>query len=367
MKAYELFCQDVKGDELIRTNSDRRAYYNTLRQALRDELTAGAECRLLEHYAARLEEGAPEHMYLLDAAALWECYEGVLNGPRRLPRDIGPGLPFPMANGVRITWPEAQRQSDLGTLPVAVVDEALRARISALVTWAQTPAAERGKLKDMLDSRARLAMADARMAGSIPFAAGAKNADAADPRIAQLEAEVADYQRRMEQLRSEYDAAKADLTRMENQPRQSNEELVHLVDLILRNNMADAAALAQRLGGEVHESVQRMQKAHQAVAELQEQLTQAQEQEQADTVRAQSLRAQLQAARQRMEELRTACEQAQTDALKAQEEKKAAEKKLTEARETLQEENARLREIQARMARVSAAADLTRRQADHLS
>ena len=45
----------------------------------------------------------------------------------------------------------------------------------------------------------------------------------------------------------------------------------------------------------------------------------------------------------------------------------AAEKKLSEARETLSEENARLREIQARMARVSAAADLTRRQADHLS
>lgn len=363
MKAYELFCQDVKGDELIRANTDRRAYYNTLRQMLRTELMAGAECELLAHYARRLEDGAPGYMYLLDAAALWECYEAALSGPRRFPRDIGQGLPFPLANGGRLSWMEVQRQSDLGTLPVAVLDEALRARISALVAYMNSQEAECGGLEaNVPDPRARLAMAEARVAGRIPApgAAPAAQAEEDAPQSAQLQEQIT-------RLQAERQSLQAELEHLKNQPRQGNEELVQLVDMLLHSQMAEAAALARRLGGEVKESVQRAQELQQTVTQLQEQLHSAQEQQQADLAQVAALRTQQQTALQCAREAREACEQAQADALAAQQARQEAEKQLGQARETLMGENARLRELQGRMARTHSAAELMRRQADRLS
>lgn len=370
MKAYELFLQDLKGDELVRVNTDRRVYYNTLRQTLRTELMAGARSELLEHYARRLEADAPRYMYLLDAAALWECYEAALEGPRRFPRDIGQGLPFPMDNGRRLTWMNVQHQSDMGTLPVAVVDDALRTRLCALVTYMNTPEAERASLQPpAVDARARLAMADAHMAEKIP-APGAEAASAAPaptPELAQLQAALKEQQAKIDRLEAERSSMQSDLEQLRREPRQGNEELVRLMEMILHNQMAESAALANRLGGEVNESVQRAQELQQTVKQLQAQLDDAQEQYRADLARAEALRAQRQAEEQRAAEARQACAQAQEDAAAAQQAKQAAEKALSEAHETLSQENARLRELQARMARVNGAAALTRRQADRLS
>ena len=370
MKAYELFCQDLRGDELVRSNTNRKTYYNTLREALRAELTAGASCELLAHYARRLEDGAPGYMYLLDAAALWECYEGVLNGPRRFPRDIGPGFPFTMASGVRITWPEVQRQSDMGVLPVAVVDDALRARISGLVVCMNTPVAERAaRLRaTAADPREKIAMADASAAGKIPVPGeDTPEKPAIAPEGTALQAQLAECQQALAKMRREYDAIHTELTQLRSQPRQSNEEMVQLVEMILHGQMTEAAALAQRLGGEVNEIVQRVHETQKTVTLLKGELDKATEQLQADTAQHEAIMRQYDNITHRMAEVRQACEQAQTDAAAVQQENREAEKQLSEAMETLRSENARLREIQTRMARVNAAADLTRRQADHLS
>lgn len=362
MKAYEIFCQDVMGDELRRTGSDRRTYYNNLRQALRTELSAGAECELVEHFAKRLEEGSAQYMYLLDAAALWECYEATVDG-LRFPRDIGSGMPFPVANGSRMSWPEVQRQSDMHILPVAVLDDELLARIRALVIYAQTPLAERDCMPlPVVNPRARLTTADARTAGAIP--APGKPASVQDEAVQE---QVAAYQQRIAQLEAERDALQTEVTRLEKRPQQENEEMVQLADLILHNRMAEAAALARRLGGTLDESLQHMQELQQNVAQLQEQLRQAQEQMQADSAQAEALRAQQQAAAQRVQEIRVECEQVQADAVAAQQARKVAERSLSDARAELSQENARLREAQGQLARTTDAVTLTRMQADRLS
>lgn len=359
MNAYELFSRDLMGDELSRTKTDRRTYYNALRQTLREELAAGASCELLAHYGKRLTSGSVGHMYLLDAAALWECYESVVGG-LRFPRDIGQGLPFPAANGSRLTWSEIQRQSDLRTLPVAELDGELTARIEALVLYAQTPVSKRAALRPApVNPRARLAMVEARTVAPIP-APGAAEAEAQS----KLQEQLAQHQETIARLQAERDALAADVARLEKRPQVNYEEVLQVSEMILQDRIIEAANKARQLNVQLQADLQRLMEADRMVADLQGQVDSATEQLQADVAQERALRTQRETVRQAAEEARRACDQAKADAAEARREKQEAEQQLSQARQELSEYNASLRETQSMLARVAAAGDLTRRQAD---
>ena len=130
MKAYRLYQKDLIGENpFLRTVTDRRQYYQKLRSALK-ECAPGQKNELLDHLLRQVEKKRVTQLYLLDAAALWECYEGLVAGIR-VARDTGRGLPFPV-DGRTLPWAEIQRLSDMGELPAAAVDAELKARLIAL-------------------------------------------------------------------------------------------------------------------------------------------------------------------------------------------------------------------------------------------
>lgn len=364
MNAYELFCQDLMGDELIRAKTDRRAYYNALRQALREELAAGAPCALLEHFSRRLSPQAPAGMYLLDAAAIWECYEATLGG-LRFPRDIGQGIPFPLSGGRRLSWADTQRLSDARALPVAVIEQELRARLEGLIAYGKAPAEKRAALNvPPVNPRAKLETMDARSAGAIPAPEGAKEAlvQAAPHTDEQLEA----CRKQLACLQQERDALKAELARAQSRPQTDVEELLQVADMILYNRMAEAAEKARGTGSALETELQRLQELQLSLAQAQEKLRLTREQMQAGAVQLDALHAQQRAADQALEAARRECAKAQQDAAVRLQEKQAAEMALAEAQGRLERANAELRELQRRIARTGEAADMTRRQADRL-
>ncbi len=352
MNAYELFCGDLKGDELTRTDADRRTYYIALRDMLRKELAAGAPCEMIRHYGRRLQAGAPGYMYLLDAAALWECYDAVVEG-LRFPRDIGLGMPFPISGGKRLSWREVQKQSDMRALPVAVVDEELRARLVALVAYEKTPVEKRKALHlPKVNVRACPATADARKAPPPPG-----EDDAAE--TARLQAQLEEQKKEIARLTADCDALQRKVETLEKRPRVPVGE-DELSELILNKHTAAALELARSIGSRLQEALQQQADAERTVAELQEQLRTATEQLQADVTQAAALRTRQETAQREAAQARQECEQARTEAEEAQ-------KQLSQERQQLSEQNARLREAQHQLDRLTAARKTTTLQADAVS
>lgn len=357
MKAFELFSRDLAGSELTRVGSDRRTYYHALRQALKDEVSAGAECELLTHYGKLLEVPAPAYLYLLDAAALWECYEAVIDGIR-FPRDIGQGFPFPVG-GRRLMWSEVQRLADAGTLPVAVADDELCARLSGLLTYAAARG-PKGMAVLGVNSRATIQTAEARAAAPVKAAPAATVAPAEDGELARLQAQV-------KQLEKESAAQREEIERLSSKGRRDYDAAAYTAELILHNRMEEAAAQGRQLGGRLQEELERLTKLQAEVNELKEQSAQTEAQLLAGRAQADAFRTQLEAARQAVAAAVTECAQLQRDAAEGLRAKQEAEQRLNEARAELSRQNAELRELQRQLAQTAAAAELTRRQAEQLS
>lgn len=356
MKAYELFSRDLAGGEFTRVATDRRAYYHALRQALKDEVFAGAECALLTHYGRLLEKPAPVCLYLLDAAALWECYEAVIDG-MRFPRDIGQGFPF-LVGGRRLMWSEVQKLAEAGTLPVAVVDDELRARLSGLLAYAASGGKKNGAALPAVNGRATIRTAEARTVAAQP---------AAPAPAPQENGEIARLQAQVKQLEAESIAQRAEIDRLSSKGRSDYDAAAYTAELILHNRMEEAAAQGRQLGGRLQEELEKLTKLQAEVAALREQAAQAEAQLLAEQAQAEAFLVQLESARRAAAAARSECEQLQLDAAESLREKQQAEQRLSEARAELSRQNAELRELQRQLAQTSAAAELTRRQAERLS
>lgn len=364
MNAYELFCRDLMGDELIRAKTDRRAYYNALRQALREELAAGAPCELLEHFSRRLSPYAPAGMYLLDAAAIWECYEATVGG-LRFPRDIGQGIPFQLSGGRRLSWADTQRLSDARALPAAALDAELRARLEGLIAYGKAPAEKRAALVvPPVNPRAKLETMDVRSVGAIPAPGSVKEAPVQT--APHVSAQLEECRQQLACLQQERDALRAELARAQSRPQADAEALLQVADMILYNRMAEAAEKARGTGSALETELQRLQELQGSLAQAQEKLYMTREQLQAAAAQLDALHAQQRAADQALDAARCDCEKAQRDAAACLQEKQMAEKALAEAQGRLERANAELRELQRRIARTGEAAEMTRRQADRL-
>ena len=342
MKAFEIFSRDLAGSEFSRAGSDRRAYYHTLRQALKDELTAGVDCAFLTHYGKLLEQASPVYLYLLDAAALWECHEAVI-GAMRFPRDIGQGFPF-LVNGSRLSWDRMQQLSDKGGLPVAVLDDELRARLTGLLAYGSARGRKIGRMDvPAVNGRATLAVADP---VSAPVALPEKPAPSAQDG------------EELSRLREKVQQLEAEISRLNSQPK-VDYDAAYTAEMILHNRMDEALTQSRRVGGKLQETLEELTRVQAEAAESQTRADQAQEQ-------LQILRARKDAALQAAEAARSQCLQLESEAARSLTEKEAAEAALAQSRAKLTEANAALRRAQRLAADTAAAADMTRRQAESL-
>lgn len=367
MKAYEMFCRDLVGNELTRSASDRKEYYRALRQQLQQEVASGAECELVTHFVRRVGSGKPTYLYLLDAAALWECYEAVIDGVR-VPRDMAQGLPVPLESGRRLVWSEVQRLNDAGALPAVPLTGEMAARIQALAAYA----ASRGKRKrapelPAVNPRAKLCTVEAAQAVASPVprqaAAVADRAEKAASR-AQHKELIARQQKEKEALREEK-ACQQNLKAAAPAVTAPAED--GLLEMILRGRLSEAAAEAERLGSSLSGQLEQLREAKLAAEDMQRQLEEQQRLTEAARAQLEALRARQREAAQEETALQEELRQARADAEACQRERQAAEAQLNEARAELKRQNAALRQAQRRLAQTSDAALLTRRQAERLS
>lgn len=380
MKAYEMFCQDITENELARSTSDRRTYYRQLREQLRAELTGGESCELLKHLAKRLDAREPVYMYLLDAAVIWECYEGVIDG-LRFPRDIAQGMPVPLQDGRRLSWNDVQRLSDKGTLPAVQVDSELSARLKALADFAAAGGKKRpGDVKPDVNPRARLCSVEAREAVAQPapgkkgfigavkeiFTGSGKDDTAkTDESVARLQEQLKKQEEQIARLQNEKEALSAEAEKLRAQPPAA--AIDPLMEMILRGKMTEAVAEAGKLNAQVEMKMRELQQARLSVEQLQEQAKETDALLQATKAQMNSLRASLYTAVEEEVAVRVEIESVQTETAARQQERHAAEARLNEARAELSRQNAALRTLQRKLAETDEAASLTRRQVDRLS
>ena len=379
MKAYEMYLQDqVNGNELDRDASqERRQYYLELRDALRAECKGGRRCELLEAFGGRMDEKQLEHMYLLDAAAVWECYEGLIEG-RRFTRDIGSGLPFRIKDRM-LTWNDVERMAGEGTLPVAVVDSELWDRLTALLNYC----AAHGVLKNrpQVDGCATLqtvAPVDVKTlqekkAGKGKPVSG-KEADALRSENEQLR-EISDGQseqidglnRQLDALRSDNQALRSQIEQMQQYQETTRDYAVRAAGSILAGKNEEARALASQLEEKLQWAVQELERTVADCRALEESIARAQEKLEVDRAQLQALRQQEQEAARAVAEARSEREQAQLDASRAVQEQQAAQAELDDAMAHLSTETKTLRSLRQKAENARKACELTQRQIEGLS
>lgn len=360
MKAYELYQRDqVNGDEFARDGGrERRQYYLELRQTLRDECASGRPCELVEALGVRMDKGKLPHMYLLDAAAVWECYENAIEGSHFL-RDIGPGLPFPIG-GRMLKWSEVQRMAGEGTLPVAVVDAELRERLGALRRFC----AGRGhaKAKTAVNLRATLQTA-APCEAAMPETSGRKESGTSAP----ADGKATGPNRQLEALRTENAALRSQLEQLQQYRETTREHAIRAAESILAGKNEEARAFASDLEETLQAAVQGLEKTAADCRALEERIAQAKEQLEADRTQFSALRQQEQEAKQRAAAARSEREQAQRDATRAVQEQQAAQAELDAASARLNTELQTLRALRRKACAAQEACTLTQRQIEGLS
>lgn len=344
MKAIELYRNDRAGDEGMRRIGDRRGYYSALRRQMKAELSQGAPCELLLHFAERLEAGQLPHMYLLDAMAVMECYEAVIDGVR-FPRDIGVGLP-PLAEGGRMSWSEVQRLAEADALPLAEVDAELADRLRGLETCIRS-AGEKKSWPDIprVNRNARL-----KLVSPAQFAARqtpAPRQPAAFPRT---------------NASQPVGNASPILTGSAASPTD-----VHIAHLILENLLDEAMAALGNEQTALQEKLAELGRAQEQLAEMQKQRQETDGQLDEAMTRLKALQEQQPALGQELAETREALERTQQELQLLCDDKRQAQTELDEAKERLARENEALRELQRRLWDTQAAAELTHRQAERLS
>ena len=354
MSAYEIFCQDVKDDELKRGSTNRQRYYSTLREALKNEVAAGGRCELLHHYAKRLDKDGPAYMYLLDAAALWECYDAVFCS-RRFPRPLGEGFPFPMQDGRRLPWQEVERLSNMQALPVAVVDAQLRSRLESLCRYAGASLQERKLiLPGEVDERAHLKLAPAAEAARAAVPEKAGEADASEE-VLRLREQLAQALAECGTLREAAKQAKA-------RPLPQAEDEETLVDMVLKNRLAEASSRLQGVNSELAEKVHMLQRMEHDLEDARARLKETVRRLHEDEEEAEACRRNQREADEAAARAGEACEQARRDAARARQEKQAAEDELSGALQELSRVNGELQEAKRRLHAAHSALELTSRQ-----
>lgn len=376
MSAYEIFCQDLMGDELARRDTSRRAYYQSLRTALIGEVQSGGRCELLNHFAGRLEQGAPGYMYLLDAAALWECYD-IIFGSVRFPRDLGVGFPINLGDYRRLSWEEADRLNRANALPAAVLDAQLKARLQNLVAYAQGSRKERDTLpRPGADGRACLVTVPVAGAGRIPVSGekaekGRKETagelKSLQDRLALQTQELARMTAERDALLAERDALQGDVIRLQNRPRVQSAEDGTLLELVLNSRIAEAAERARETDAALKDKVCELQSAQQTLQERQEQLQTTLTLLEEQAAAAQDMRANEQDAETAAAQAREAFEEAQRGIARAAGEMEEAQKQQAAADAELADLLERLQDQKRRLAASRDAIELTRRQLDRLS
>lgn len=344
MKAIELYRSDRAGDEGMRRTGDRRGYYSALRRQMKAELSQGASCELLLHFAERLEAGLLPHMYLLDAMAVMECYEAVIDGVR-FPRDIGVGLP-PLAEGGRMSWSEVQRLAEADALPLAEVDAELADRLRGLEicirsagekkSWPDIPRVNRNarlKLVSPAQFAARQTPAP-RQPTAVPRTNASQPVGNASPILTGSAASPTD---------------------------------VHIAHLILENLLDEAMAALGNEQTALQERLAELGRAQEQLAEMQKRRQETDGQLNEAMTRLKALQEQQPALRQELAETREALERTQQELQLLCDDKRQAQTELDEAKERLARENEALRELQRRLWDTQAAAELTHRQAERLS
>lgn len=383
MKAYELFENDQAGSELLRKPTSRREYYTALRQALQDE--AGEKDGLIRRMAQAVEAGQ-SRLYLLDAAAVWECYEAVIDCTR-FPRDLSRGFPF-MVRGRTLPWSEVQSLSDAGLLPVAVADEQLRARLAALCAPGGKPAD-----RAQVNPRARLEVAEPETPAPRTVAPEEDKTPSA-PWLPQLEAAPvpcvqsayaqavcaqpvqADTEatRRLEELQRENLALTSDnrllrgqLEQMRTYRESERDYAVRAARCILDGQLEEARSAAEGLSGELQAMLAELEQVVTGRAMMEKQLEELQTRMEADVAQAEAFRRQLAEAQKASEKAQEEREKAQESAGRAMAEKQAAEEELEKSRQQLAALTQSLRQLRTRMVQNGEASELMQRQLEALS
>lgn len=343
MKAYDLYRQDrVNGQEFLRsTLRERRQYYVLLRQALRDACDGGGTSALLTAFGERMAAGQLPQLYLLDAGAVWECYEGVVEGYRNT-RDVGRGFPFPV-NGRTLGWTEVQRLSEEGTLPAAVVDSELQIRLTALLQRTERPPVNlRATLRTAEPPRAALPAAEA--------------ASSPDPDAMQEAA------RQLEALRKKNAELQEQLARLQANQELTRDYAIRAAGSILAGKTEEAHAAASRLEESLQEAVLELEAADANRRKLQSRFEQAQAALAADQAQRDALQRQAQDAEQAAAIARDEREQAQRAARQAASERQAAQQELQDAVALLEAETDALRALRRKVSQAHKARLLTQRQ-----
>lgn len=367
MKAYELFQQDQVGSSMLNRDDrrERRQYYLTLREALREECAGGGRCDLITELGERLKQKQLPVMYLLDAAAVWECYEHVIEGSR-FSRDIGRGLPFPVEGRI-LPWDEVQRLSGNGNLPVAVVDDELGNRLMALVSYA----AARGVLRERLpvNMRAGLYTADPRSV-QLPENKPEKLPEEKTPPVktpADSPVPNGETQLRLDALLAENAALRSQLQQLQMHQNNTRDYAIRAANSFLAGKTEEARAIASQLEEKLQSAVEELESAVTARRTLEEGIARAAEKLETERTQTEALRRQEQEVRQSTEAMRSEREQAQRDAAQSAEEQKAAQAELDAAMALLRTRTQTLRSLRQKAADARRACEVTQRQIEGLS
>lgn len=382
MKAYELYMNDQAGGMFSRKATLRRTYYMDMRKALKDEATSREAGGLIDGLAKVIREGQ-KALYLLDAAALWECYATVIDG-KTFPLDASLGLPFRM-NGRRLSWSEINSLSQTGKLPVAVVDDQLRARVEALAAHIGHCAAAAGL--PQVDPQATLTMAEPEQAvvtapmpefapvvEAVPVPAAPVVPVAAVVSAAQPAAAEAQLQQRVETLLREKQALEAanhtlrgQLEQMRSYRENEREYAVRAARCILTGQMEEARTYTESLSAELQGLLGEMERIASERFTVETYMNELKTRMETDAAQTAALRSQQAAAEQAVKAAQEDREKAQESAEKAMAEKAAAEAELAKARQQLAELTQSLRVLRVRMTKTTEAAGQTGRQLASLS
>ena len=406
MKAIELYKIDQAADNgLLRKATPRRDYYTRMRTALQDEANGVTDCQMISDVARAVAEGQ-DRLYLLDAGALWECYDAVI-GQNRFPRDLSRGFPFKVKERT-LPWSEVQRLSDSGRLAQAVVDAELRARVEGLYAFVRKGVStlalplvnERAQLETADPEPGQIPQAGVPAAGS--YACAAPAVPAATPMVTPVipvvpmtamppvtpmtaapETSVPGWQPayqdgetklRMEEMKRENQKLTADnnllrgqLDQMRAYRESERDYAVRAARCILGGHMEEARVIAEKLGGELQTALLEMERIVSERFEMEQKMEELRSRMEADVAQTQALRQQQAAAHQAVADAREEREKAMEEAAQVLEEKKAAEAELAEAQQELAEKTRSLRELRLRMVQTGEAIGLTQRQLESLS
>lgn len=361
MKAYRLYQKDLVAENpFLRTVTDRKQYYQKLRSALK-ECAPGQKNELLTHLLRQVEKKHATQLYLLDAAAVWECYEALVGGVR-IPRDIGRGLPF-MVDGRMLPWAEIQRLSDQGELPAASVDAELLARLTALDKYLTG----KSRPKDMpaVNPRATLSTGEPPEVDitlrDVPQEKPGRREST------QLRKENEQLQKRVQALESENAALRDRQAKAAAVQESEREMAARAAHRILEGKTQEAQEAIGQLDEQLQGAARALEEAVARQQELQMSRDEALKQLEAEKTSLESLRREEMEVSDSLRSIRTEREQAQLAAGRATLEKQEAQQELEKAQEQLGMVTQSLREVRRKVEETNKARRMTQRQLETIS